>query len=271
MTSAKANPMDNLNPSNVSGSLEGCLSRAGLYSAISLGFLPPTKEAVACLASREGTEALAEEIALCGRGEDLVPLVRKVASSYPGSLEELLSLYWRLFGHTVGSSLSLYETEFGNEETFQKPHALADIAGFHRAFGLTSNPAQNERIDHLSAECEFLSFLALKEAYAIKAGDPIMLEVTQKAIRLFLQDHLARFLPSFFERLQKKDSEGFYTSLARLCLEFVTQECARTEASSGPNNLILSPPVEPYVPMTCGRSCEAGEELLRPKKGGQSD
>ena len=65
------------------------------------------------------------------------------------------------------------------------------------AFGLMLRPDAHERIDHVSCECEFLCFLAYKEAYARTAGDTDMLAVTQRATALFLRDHLGRFAPAF--------------------------------------------------------------------------
>ena len=53
----------------------------------------------------------------------------------------------------------------------------------------------------ISCECEFLMFLALKEAYALEQDNQEMLAETRKAEKLFLRDHLGRFLPTFVTQL----------------------------------------------------------------------
>lgn len=108
------------------------------------------------------------------------------------SLPLLSASFFKLFGHTTRGIVSAYETEYSGESIFQQPHDLGDLTGFYLAFGLTVNVNEHERADHISCECEFLSFLAVKEAYALAIGDPSMLEQVRKARRLFLRDHVAR-------------------------------------------------------------------------------
>ena len=124
--------------------------------------------------------------------------------------------------------------------------------GFYRAFGLTMNVEEHERPDHVSCECEFLSFLALKEAYAIERDDAAMLEETRKAERLFMRDHLGRFLPAFTKKLSREATDGLYDALARLAWGFIAADCARFGVPQGPENLTLRPADDERVPMACG-------------------
>src|SRR3989304_5935155 len=63
-----------------------------------------------------------------------------------------------------------YETEYGRRHGVGQAQGLADIAAFYNAFGLTTS-AGGERVDHVSAELEFLAVLAPKEALALgRAG-----------------------------------------------------------------------------------------------------
>jgi len=73
---------------------------------------------------------------------------------------------------------------------FQDPgRLLADLAGRYAAFGFA--PGAEEPDDHLSVECDFVSYLFLKEAYA-RAGDRgEAVEVTRQARARFLAEHLA--------------------------------------------------------------------------------
>ena len=230
------------------------LCRATLYSALALGFQPPTKETLARLASQEGVAALEDAAAALdvNKGSSLALVVRGLASNKRLTLTELSTSYRRLFGHTVRGPVPPYETEYGVEALFQQPQELADLTGFYQAFGLTVKPAEHERADHVSCESEFLSFLAMKEAYALEQRDPPMLEETKKATRLFLRDHLARFVPAFTKKLAREDRNGFYGTLANLCLKFATLECAQRGVHLGPESLTLRPATDDRVPMACG-------------------
>ena len=128
--------------------------------------------------------------------------------------------------------------------------------GFYNAFGLTLNCAAHERLDHISCECEFLSFLALKEAYVLEQGDKETRGEINKAQKLFLKDHLGRFLPTFAQKLGDADPSGFYAALAQLCLSFANQESARFSIPLGGANLTLRPADDDRVPMACGSGTE---------------
>ncbi|MDH3445914.1 MAG: molecular chaperone TorD family protein, partial [Deltaproteobacteria bacterium] len=149
-----------------------------------------------------------------------------------------------------------YETEYGNEALFQQPQELGDLMGFYRAFGLTVRRDQHERADHISCECEFLSFLAMKEAFALEHRHKEMLADTLKAQKLFLRDHLGRFLPTFTHKLGREDPAGFYAKLADLGLRFVSLDANRLSIRLGAANLPLRPANDDRVPMACGSGAE---------------
>jgi putative dimethyl sulfoxide reductase chaperone len=241
------------------GEVDLALCRATLYSALALGFRAPTEETVARLTSQEGASALADAAAVVDahEGSGLAPTVRGLPGKGSTSVSELSASFRRLFGHTARGPVPPYETEYGQEALFQQPQELADLTGFYRAFGLTLITGEHERADHVSCECEFLSFLALKEAYALEQQDAPMLEETRKATRLFLRDHLGRFVPAFTKKLTHEDRDGFYGTLGELCSRFATQECTRLGISVGPESLSLRPATADGVPMACadGTDC----------------
>jgi DMSO reductase family type II enzyme chaperone len=235
------------------------LCRSLLYQALSLGFRPPTEGGRARLATPDDAAALAEAAALVDeeRGAPapsrLAARVRALAESSDGrALETLLESHQRIFGHTARGPVPPYETEYGEDTLFQKPQEMSDVAGFLSAFGLRLDDSRHERIDHVSCELEFLAFLARKEAHAIESGNGAMLEETLRATRLFLRDHLGRFLPSFARRVQGADPGGFYGRLAALASEFIRVECERHGARAGPEMLRLRLPIDDGAPMSCG-------------------
>lgn len=247
------------------------LCRATFYSALALGFRPPSDETVSRLISEEGATALADAAAVLDlRGAGLEPATRALAVGENISAAELAASYLRLFGHTAHGPVPPYETEYGNEALFQQPQDLGDLVGFYLAFGLAANPAAHERPDHISCECEFLGFLALKEAYALEQQDDSMREETQKATGLFLRDHLGHFVPAFTRKLAIEGQGTFYGTLAELCLRLVTEECLRLGVPLGPENLALRPATDDRVPMACGSGdeCAAMPGVCDPEESG---
>ncbi len=249
------------------------LCRSFLYGALSLGFLAPTERTRQRLGASDAAAALGAAAGLIdhSRGTSLEARARALAL-LPGedTLESLGDRHLALFGHTARGPVPPYETEYGDDTLFQKPQEMADIAGFLRAFGLVVSPDRHERLDHVSCELEFLALLARKEAHAVETGDDAMAAETRKAARLFLKDHLARFLPSFARRLLRADEAGFYGRLARLGLEFVADECLRLGASAGPGTLRLRLPIDDGAPMACGTGEGCGPDACPPAGGGET-
>lgn len=244
--------------------LDMALCRSALYEALVLGFRAPNAEMVSRLLADDQNQALAEIAAMIDEtsigDENLSELVRNlIKSSDIRNMESLRHSHRANFGHVAHSAVPPYETEYGEETLFQQPQQLADIAGFYEAFGLQFNIDEHERVDHICGECEFLAFLTRKEAYAIEQSDMNMLQETRKAQKLFLKEHLARFLPSFANLLIRENQDGFYASLARLARAFILRECARYNISAGPERLRLRPKVRVDECFTCG----AGEEVIR--------
>ncbi|HWP58604.1 MAG TPA: molecular chaperone TorD family protein [Candidatus Acidoferrales bacterium] len=245
------------------------LARAALYSALALGFRRPTEDTLRRLVDEESVDALTDAAAVLDplpfgareinqndlaatANSGLAAAVKSLARSQSLSVARLASSFDRLFGHTARGAVTPYETEYGTETLFQQPHEMGDLMGFYGAFGLTLNPSEHERPDHISCECEFLSFLALKEAYALEQGDAALVEATRSATRLFLRDHLGRFAPAFSARLKRRADGGFYGALANLCGELVAADCARFGVPLGSQSLGLRPAPDDRVPMACG-------------------
>ncbi len=232
------------------------LARATLYSALALGFRPPTEEIIARLGSKDAAAALASAAALLDPTREFDLAAVSSLLTPHSSLLTLSASHRALFGHTARGAVPPYETEYGNEALFQQPQELGDLMGFYQAFGLAVKSGEHERPDHISCECEFLAFLAMKEAYALEHDDGEMLEETRKAEKLFLKDHLGRFLPTFSQNLGREYLSGFYAALAGLCLRLVTLESARFKVTLGGPNMVLRPADDDRVPMACGSGTE---------------
>ena len=214
--------------------------------------MPPTDETVARLVAPEGVAALADAAAVLDEEAEggLAAGVRRLAGA-PG-LDALAAGYQRLFGHTARGAVPPYETEYGADALFQPIHEMSDLVAFYRAFGLRLRVEAHERPDHVACECEFLAFLARKEAYARDRGDEAMLDATEQATRRFLRDHLGRWAPAFGGLLARRDPDGFFGALGALCVEFAGGECRRLGVPAGPDVLRLRSTALPAVPAACG-------------------
>jgi DMSO reductase family type II enzyme chaperone len=230
------------------------LCRSALWEALALGFRRPSAETLARLASREGAMALAEAAEALDRteGTDLAPRVRALAGKSAPARATLEGAYGRLFGHTARGLVTPYETEYGEDSTWEPQREMSDLGAFFRAFGLGLDPEAHERPDHVACESEFLMFLARKEAHAVTVGDDAMHEETRRAARVFLRDHLGRWAPAFGAKLGREDRDGFYGALGRLCAAFAVAECGRVGVAAGPEFLRLRSATPDPAPMACG-------------------
>lgn len=235
------------------GVVDSALARSALYEALTIGLRPPSPELSCRLASPLGARALGMAASLLDDGELVARVERLTTVARDESL--LTPTYERLFGHTARGDASPYETEYGADDLFQQPHAMADVAGFYGAFGLTT--IAGERPDHASGECEFLMVLARREALALTRHHADDVAVVRRATRLFLRDHLGRFVPALAGQLRRADPTGFYGALGAFLDVFVAGECVRFGVTPGPASLALRDAREDRVPMACGR-CPIG-------------
>jgi DMSO reductase family type II enzyme chaperone len=234
------------------------LCRATLYAAIALGFQTPTAETLERLARADAATALADAALRLANADTGLAAAARALARPTLRLGELAAAHQQLFGHTAHGEVPPYETEYGSEALFQQPQELSDLGGFMRAFGLVVRPDAHERADHVSCECEFLSFLACKEAFAIDRGDEAMRTATVRATTLFLRDHLGRFAPAFARRLGRADPAGFYAALGTLLATLVHADGQRLQITLGAAGLALRPdPAACAVPMGCGGDGES--------------
>lgn len=86
---------------------------------------------------------------------------------------------------------------------------LARVAGFYDAFAYRPYDVTAEVPDHASVELGFLSYLALKCAYATYDRNDTALDVTARAYHRFIDEHLRWWCDRFAERLEAAESALF--------------------------------------------------------------
>ena len=100
---------------------------------------------------------------------------------------------------------------------------MEDLVRFYEYFGLITQPGDHP--DHLSAELEFMHYMAFKEAAALAHSDPV--PDVQLAQRDFLDRHLCKWLPRVRERLlSARELPAFYLFAASFTEEFCRRDLA---------------------------------------------
>ncbi len=254
------------------------MSRSYLYHILSLLFLYPEEKMLSGLGWEEAGEAAVH----LGDPDGL----KEVLESLKGSLKPVdagRSEYSRVFGYTLQGDCPPYETmydggdhsgtntQLAGAQIFAQSQILGDIAGFYRAFGLDTSDEVKERVDYISTELEFMSFLTYKEAFALvshgkkkKAEKAEKVEICRAAQRKFLKDHLGRWVPFFSQRLEATAKEGFYFWLALATRKFLAFEIKAIEGE-----LTQVKGVAPIVAETEGmcEKCDSKESCFSEEQG----
>ncbi|MCH7728721.1 MAG: molecular chaperone TorD family protein [Planctomycetes bacterium] len=176
---------------------------------------------------RNEPAAKAETLAVAERPlDDLNP--EPVFAALPDCEAALNDEFERTFGLLVSNACPPYETEYINGKfTFQRSHALADINGFYRAFGLQPSSQHPERPDHIVLELEFMAFLIGFQRQAMEddsADCEERAELCRDAQQRFLREHLAWWVPAFSRLMGRENSGGFYAALGTLLAALIAAD-----------------------------------------------
>jgi len=111
---------------------------------------------------------------------------------------------------------------------------MADVGGFYKAFGVELDDG-GQRVDHITAELEFMNLLAVKEAVALQeegAGENA--RICRDASRSFLRDHLMRWAPRLGDGLAESEGDPIYTAAGRLLSGFIVFDAEKIDAAGAP-------------------------------------
>jgi TorA maturation chaperone TorD len=206
--------------------IEESLARTALWGALAEAFRRP---------DGEGSELLDE---LPGAARALGLDARDLGAA-PRDASELGAAYDAIFGHVVRGPCPLYEGEYGEPKGHRFAHEIGDVTGFYNAFGLGPSRGHPERPDHVSVECEFMAFLALKEACAAESHGPEKADLCRDASRKFLEEHLGRFGRALAARMRRRAKQPFYAAAARLLDAAIVSDATRLGAAAGPEEIPL--------------------------------
>jgi TorA maturation chaperone TorD len=199
--------------------IEAALGRAAVYRVLSLAFAHPTPARL----EEVGRAAVFAAGSLPASCADALRALGEAATAVAAQDVAAESVF--LFDGAV--RCAPYEGAYGPATMAGKGAALADIAGFYAAFGLASEGgAQPETEDHIAAELEFMSALAVKDAWARLGGNPERVSVTREAQAAFLEHHLARWTDAFADAMRATTTLPYYLALADALAAWVGADAA---------------------------------------------
>jgi TorA maturation chaperone TorD len=179
------------------------LSAAAGWRWCSLLFQSPTA------ASQAELQALAEELP-----EEFRQVAREL-SVMP--FDEWETEFHRVLGP---GGIPACESSYDDNALAGRGPLLAEIAAFYEAFAYRPEMETPETPDHLSVELGFLSYLALKVAYALHEEKPQERQVAEEAYWRFLEAHPLFWLGPWCERIEQTGS-AFYLAAANWLAEWI--------------------------------------------------
>jgi TorA maturation chaperone TorD len=201
------------------------LTRAAVYRILGAAFAAPSFDGIARLLKDAERAASTASPAIAAGLREWAAAAR---TSAPG---DLAHAYVAALERPGGCSP--YEGSYGGAPRLAgKGTALADVAGFYAAFGLSPRVAEVE--DHIAAELEFMSALALKEAAALAEDLPEGAAITRAAQAAFVRDHLGLWAGAFAETLRALTPCAYLERAADLLTSWLAEEMRGFGVEPGP-------------------------------------
>ncbi|MBX7159598.1 MAG: molecular chaperone TorD family protein [Acidimicrobiia bacterium] len=138
--------------------------------------------------------------------------------------EDVVAHHNKLFTLIESRDCPPYESAYESRDVFRMTDIMSDVAGFYGAHGLVIGGIERERPDHILAECEFMSFLATKEAVAMEAGRDEDAEECRRSAAVFLRDHLGRFAEAFGARTAVCAPSPLHAAAGRLLSSWIPDD-----------------------------------------------
>lgn len=134
--------------------------------------------------------------------------------------QELLVEYSRLFLGPFKLVAPPYGSVWLDQSKAVMGDSTARVAAFYQSHGLQLSDDFTELPDHITAELEFLSYLAFRQREAATAGDSAGTAGYAQAQQEFLTAFLLPWLTPFCEAISDDGESPFYAAIARCTAAF---------------------------------------------------
>lgn len=194
------------------------LCRSHIYSLLASGFGYPDESGYQGFSDGKFIDEIRQELGVCSPellehfNEVLAPGL-KLACSREVFESQFLSAF-----ETNMPSPSASLNEGVHIFKSDRPNLLLELKGFYSNFGLQVDSKGNELEDTLTAELDFMQFLALKQAQAHLEG--MSADAYKLAQKDFLERHLCAWLPLVRREIAEKVTTPFFVTLAEFAESF---------------------------------------------------
>jgi TorA maturation chaperone TorD len=132
------------------------------------------------------------------------------------TIKQVQKDYVRVFGHAVSMECPPYEMQYGTEGGIQsQTDVLIQLGGFYETFGFEEpRNRSKERVDHISIELAFMSYMCFRTAFAIQNGhDEKKVGILISGMKKFIRNHVGRWLPLFCIFASRKAERGLFKDI----------------------------------------------------------
>lgn len=200
------------------------VNRAALYELLAHAFLFTTRELAEALASGEYADALAEIGAANGLDAAVLTTAADELAPYKGAetdglFHELRTEYTRLFVGAPEPLVSPFAGVWWAREAGVEPLLFVNkesmaVERFMRSCGIGQPKGTNEPLDHMGSELEFLQYLCLVSADALKPSDAVT--IPEDALEDFCRTHFDVWSKQFAAATLEHTRLSFYRAVARV-------------------------------------------------------
>lgn len=223
------------------------LDRAWAYRLLAVGLAYPNRHRLLSTIAESAAEGGPRTRDLASR---LGAALAAALTSESQGAESIGAAYNRLFLQT---GLAPYE---GSHIGGDRSALLVALRRLYREFGVTpadgAHQADHELADHAAVQLQFAGVVALKEAASLLRRQERNRRTARRAARLFLREHIGRWLPDVAQRLAS-DRSPFYRCVGSALDAFLAAEVhhLRVELPKRRSARRL-PVIEDEAPIECG-------------------
>lgn len=224
--------------------IQNAASISDMYQLLSILLHAPTKELVRGLLDASLVEdilSIFKELnfpqSIADNISTKINAIKNINQDEDKLLSSLRQEYTRLFLHPKRAEIAIYETMFLHEpeNSDQEPmlyisSAAMDAERCYKKAGLVLSTDFNEPSDHMATEMEFMMYLYLEKAKAIKNNQPEERDKREAEIKEFEEIHLQKWASNFFQELVSKSENGFYLAVGEMGLFFIDEMLATKAA-----------------------------------------
>jgi TorA maturation chaperone TorD len=142
-------------------------------------------------------------------------------------LEDMSVEYARLFigpGKHISPHESIHHKKASAKWGQLWGDSTVEVKNFIETSGLEYKPEYKGLPDHISVELEFMQQVTLREEQAWKEKDEEGALYCTKIEKLFIEEHLGRWIPDFCEKVVQEAELPFYRAMAALTKHFIEFE-----------------------------------------------